>query len=70
MHNTLSVITLMTPIIDYEMATKIVQQASINNEPLAMAAESLGLCKQTKFESLMNAQLETQLLHPEAHKVK
>ncbi|WP_371185627.1 lyase family protein [Thalassotalea maritima] len=58
MHKNLSVITLLTKQLGYDMAAKIVQKAQRDDTPLAVAAESLGVCSITEFEQLITTKLK------------
>ncbi len=66
MRNNLSVITLLTPKLGYDIASRIVQHAGQNNQTLAEAAESLEFFSRAEFECLMDDQLETHYMNPEA----
>jgi len=61
MRNNLSVITLLAPILGYDVAAQIAYKADQQNVSLTIAAESLGLYDQEKFESLLQKQLNANL---------
>jgi fumarate hydratase class II len=61
MRNNLSVITLLAPTLGYDVAAQIAYTADQQNVSLAVAAESLGLYEQEKFESLLQKQLNANL---------
>ncbi|WP_371189920.1 lyase family protein [Thalassotalea ponticola] len=60
MQKNLSVITLLTEQLGYDMAAKIVQKAQHDNTSLALSAESLGVCSVTEFEQLITTKLKEQ----------
>ncbi|WP_289363438.1 class II fumarate hydratase [Alteromonas arenosi] len=53
MTNNLSIITLLTPELGYDMAASIVKEAQKKHLSLAQSAESLGLFSRTDFEDLL-----------------
>ncbi|SDJ17482.1 fumarase, class II [Ferrimonas sediminum] len=53
MRNNLSVITLLTPELGYDVAAEIARTAQLKNLPLSAAAEILGLYTQEQFELLL-----------------
>lgn len=66
MRNNLSVITLLAPTLGYDVAAQIAYTADQQNVSLVVAAESLGLYEQEKFESLLQKQLNANLLDKNA----
>lgn len=54
MHNNLSVVTLLTDTLGYDVAAKIVQKANEEHLALAEAAEALGLYSEAAFNALIN----------------
>ncbi|WP_084644017.1 class II fumarate hydratase [Ferrimonas futtsuensis] len=57
MRNNLSLITLLTPELGYDVATEIARTAQQKNLPLSAAAEVLGLYTQEQFELLLLGRL-------------
>ncbi|MBY6186775.1 class II fumarate hydratase [Marinobacter hydrocarbonoclasticus] len=57
MRNNLSLITLLTPELGYDVATEIARTAQQKNLPLSAAAEILGLYTQAQFETMLSERL-------------
>lgn len=58
MRKNLSVITLLTPVLGYEVAARIARTAETENISLGQAAEALALYSQRQFEALLQQQLK------------
>lgn len=57
MTNNLSTITLLAPMLGYDVATNIVHEAHAKDIPLAEAAQSLGVYTKAEFASLLKSAL-------------